>query len=77
MKKLNCRLAAEPNPGDETRLWVFAFIILLAVSLWMLTMRLLNDAFLALDFEVTIVYLPTVLAGVITLYLSTRTRPNQ
>jgi hypothetical protein len=37
----------------------------------------LNGAFLALDFEVAIVYLPTVLAGMIALYLFLRTKSSQ
>ncbi|MGA2971320.1 MAG: hypothetical protein ABSE39_01705 [Candidatus Bathyarchaeia archaeon] len=70
-------MAVSPNSTDERRLWLFAFLILLLVSLWILTMRLLNGAFLALDFEVTIVYLPTVLAGMIVLYLFLRTKSSQ
>jgi hypothetical protein len=31
----------------------------------MLTLRLMNNPFLALDFEVSLVYLPTALAGII------------
>jgi hypothetical protein len=42
----------------------------------MLSMRLLNSAFLALDFEVSLVYLPTLLAGLIALYLSLKTKPS-
>jgi len=44
---------------------MYAFVILLFVSLWTLTMRLMNSPFLTLDFEVSLVYLPTVLAGII------------
>jgi len=36
----------------------------------MLTLRLMNASFLLLDFEVTLVYFPTALAGGIVLYLS-------
>jgi hypothetical protein len=35
----------------------------------MLSMRLMNNPFLAFDFEVTLVYLPTILAGIIALYM--------
>ncbi len=69
-KKRNYSLAASHDPADERKLWLFAFVILLLVSLWVLILRLYNSAFLALEFEVTLVYLPTVLAGVIALYLS-------
>lgn len=57
---------------DEGRTWISAFVILLLVSIWMLSMRIMNSAFLMLDFEVTIVYLPTVLAAVVVAYLSLR-----
>ena len=70
-------MAVSPNSTGERTLWLFAFLILLLVSLWILTMRLMNAAFLALDFEVTIVYLPTVLAGMIVLYLFLRTKSSQ
>lgn len=62
---------------DEKRLWLYAFVVLLVVSLWLLVMRILNSAFLALDFEVTLVYFPTVLAGAIALYLSVKAKPPQ
>jgi hypothetical protein len=39
-------------------------------------MRLLNNSFLALDFEVALVYLPTALAGIITLYVTRKSRTN-
>jgi hypothetical protein len=69
---------AEPaNPGDETKLWVSAFIILLLVSTWILVMRIMNAAFLALEFEAAIVYLPTFLAGMIAFYLSVKGRNRQ
>jgi hypothetical protein len=40
-------------------------------------MRLFNAAFLALEFEVSIIYLPTLLAGVIALYLSMKARSKR
>jgi hypothetical protein len=70
-------LAASPNSGNEAKLWFFAFLILLVVSCSMLAMRLTKSAFLAFDFEVMIVYMPTALAGIIVLYLFVKTRPNQ
>jgi hypothetical protein len=57
---------------DERRSWISALVILLLVSLWMLTMRFMNSAFLMLDFEVSIVYFPTVLAALVVLHLSLR-----
>ncbi len=63
------------SPPDERRLWLYAFGILLLVSLWLLALRLFNSAFLAFDFEVALVYFPTALAGIIALYLH-RTKYN-
>jgi hypothetical protein len=51
--------------AEERKPWIYAFAILLLVSFWMLTLRIMNNAFLALDFEVTLVYFPTALAGVV------------
>lgn len=62
---------------DERRSWISALVILLLVSLWMLTMRFMNSAFLMLDFEVSIVYFPTVLAALVVLYLSLRSPSEQ
>jgi TRAP-type C4-dicarboxylate transport system permease small subunit len=70
-------LEESPGSTDERKLWLFAFLVLLLVSLWMLTMRLLNSAFLALDFEASLIYLPTILAGLIALYLSLKTKASQ
>ncbi len=44
--------------------------MLVTVAFFILTGRLLGEPFLALDFEVTVVYLPAVLAGLIALYLN-------
>ena len=76
-KKLNYRMAELTTPGDEAKLWVSAFIILLLVSIWILVMRVMNAAFLALEFEIAIVYLPTFLAGMIAFYLSLKARNRQ
>jgi predicted tellurium resistance membrane protein TerC len=67
-------MAASGTQTEERRPWVYAFIILLLVSLWMLTMRLLNSPFLAPDFELSLVYVPTVLAGIIVIQLSRKRR---
>lgn len=77
MKKRNYSLAASPNSENERRLWLFAFLILLVVSVSILTMRLLQSAFLAIDFEVMIVYLPTALAGIIALYFFIRPKSSR
>jgi uncharacterized membrane protein YhdT len=68
---------AEPTPQAEaSKLWIYAFTILLLISIWMLTMRLMNSSFLPLDFELTLVYLPTVLAGVIVVRLVRKRQPD-
>jgi TRAP-type C4-dicarboxylate transport system permease small subunit len=64
-------MAASNTQAEERRPWIYAFVILVLVSAWMLTMRLMNNPFLALDFEVCLVYLPTALAGII-LFQTTR-----
>lgn len=69
-------MAASLDSVNEKKLWLYAFVILLLVSFWLLAMRILNSAFLALDFEVTLVYLPTVLAGIIALYLSLKSKAS-
>jgi TRAP-type C4-dicarboxylate transport system permease small subunit len=58
-------MAASDTQAEERKPWLYAFAILLLVSAWMLTMRLMSNPFLALDFEVSLVYLPTALAGII------------
>jgi hypothetical protein len=69
-------LADAPTTIDERRLWVFAFLVLLLVSLWVLAMRIFNSAFLSIELEASLVYLPTVLAGGIALYLSVKRKPS-
>jgi hypothetical protein len=58
-------MAASNSQSDDRRPWIYAFLLLLLASVVMLAMRLMNTPFLALDFEVSLVYLPTVLAGII------------
>jgi hypothetical protein len=55
---------------DEKKSWIYAFTILLVISIAMLTMRLAGKAFLVLDFELALVYIPTILAGIAATYLS-------
>jgi len=67
-------MTASNSQVEERKPWVYAFVILLLVSLWMLTLRLMNTPFLALDFEVSLVYLPTILAGIIVLQITRKHR---
>ena len=55
---------------DDRRTWTYSCLVLVTVAFLILVTRLLGEPFLAFDFEVTVVYLPTVLAGVIVLYLN-------
>jgi len=55
---------------EDRKPWTYAFVVLLLVSVWMLILRLMNNPFLALDFEVSLVYLPTALAGAIVFHLA-------
>jgi uncharacterized membrane-anchored protein len=55
---------------EDKKTWSYAFIILILVSIWMLLMRLMNSSFIPLDFEISLVYLPTVLSGIIAFYVS-------
>jgi hypothetical protein len=50
---------------EENKPWIYAFLILLLVSIYMFGLRIMNASFLQTDFEVSLVYLPTVLAGLI------------
>jgi len=72
-------MAASENQAEERKPWFYAFAILLLVSAWMLIMRLMHNPFLALDFEVSLVYLPTALAGIIAFHMTRKqqeqTRP--
>jgi len=67
-------MAASESQGEERRPWIYAFLILLVASLWMLTMRLINTSFLALDFEVALIYVPTILAGIIVFQVGRKRR---
>lgn len=63
-------MVASTTASDEKKTWIYAFVVLLLVSVWMLTTRLLQSSFLALDFEIALIYLPTVLAGIIAVYVT-------
>jgi TRAP-type C4-dicarboxylate transport system permease small subunit len=67
-------LTASSISQEDRKTWTYAFAILLLVSIWMLFMRFFNNPFLAEDFEVTVVYLPTVVAGIIAAYITLRSR---
>jgi hypothetical protein len=58
------------STSDEKKAWTYAFLILLIVSAAMLATRLTGREFLVLDFEIALVYFPTVLAGIAVAYVS-------
>jgi protein-S-isoprenylcysteine O-methyltransferase Ste14 len=67
-------MVTSATPSNERKTWIYAFAILLLVTLWILSTRLSNSPFLALDFEIIVVYLPTTLAGIIALYVAIRSK---
>ena len=72
----NTSTVAEPSTGiDEKGPWTYAFVIMVLLSLLMLALRSSGKSFLALDFEATLIYFPTLLSGIITLLVSAR-HPN-
>ena len=74
MKKQNfeVRSATSATVIDDRRTWIYAFAILVLVSVWMLVLRLMNSPFLMLDFEVALVYLPTLLAAIVAAYVTVK-----
>ncbi len=68
------RMINSASSSEERQTWLYAFAILLLVSLWILVTRLSSTPFLALDFEIMVVYLPTILAGAVALYYATSKR---
>jgi len=55
---------------DDRRTWAYSCLVMVIVALLILVSRMLGEPFLAFDFEVTVVYLPTVLVALIALYLN-------
>jgi len=55
---------------DDRRTWAYSCLVMVIVALLILASRMLGEPFLAFDFEVTVVYLPTVLVALIALYLN-------
>jgi hypothetical protein len=63
-------MAGSATPSDEKTAWVYAFLVLLLISIAMLAMRLTGRQFLVLEFEVALIYFPTTLSGIITAYVT-------
>jgi hypothetical protein len=58
------------SASDERKAWIYAFLILLITSAAMLAMRLMGKEFLVMEFEIALIYFPTVLAGITAAYVS-------
>lgn len=58
--------------SDEKKAWTYAFVILLIISVAMLALRLAGKEFLILDFEVALIYFPTILAGIAAAYVTVK-----
>ncbi len=63
-------MADSATNSDEKTAWICAFLILLLISLAMIALRLTGRQFLVLEFEVTLIYFPTALSGIIAAYVT-------
>ena len=63
-------MADSATNSDEKTAWVYAFFILLLISLAMFALRLTGRQFLVVEFEVALIYFPTALSGIIAGYVS-------
>ncbi len=52
---------ADASQISAAKNWGYAFILLAAVSAFFLTLRLIGRAFIVPEFEVLVIYLPTVI----------------
>jgi hypothetical protein len=51
--------------AEASKYWRYALILLVAVSLFFLALRFSGRAFMVLDFEVLVIYLPALLCAVV------------
>jgi hypothetical protein len=58
-------MAESATNSNEKTAWTYAFLILLLVSAAMIVLRLTGKQFLVFEFEVALIYFPTVLSGMI------------
>jgi hypothetical protein len=63
-------MTGSATASDEKSSWIFAFGILLVVSVAMLALRFSGRQFLVLEFEIALIYFPTVLSGIIATYVN-------
>lgn len=69
-------MVVSETTSGEKKSWLYVFVILLLVSFSIFSVRMLNIPFLMLDFEVVVVYVPTILAGIILLAHARSKREN-
>jgi hypothetical protein len=54
------------GPGAEaSKYWCYALILLIAVSSFFLALRFSGRAFMVADFEILVIYLPTVVCALV------------
>ena len=63
-------MAGSATNSAEKTAWVYAFLILLLISLAMFALRLTGRQFLVVEFEVALIYFPTALSGIIVAYVT-------
>ena len=63
-------MAGTATNSDEKTAWIYAFLILLLVSIAMSALRLAGRQFLVFEFEVALLYFPTALSGIIAAYVT-------
>jgi hypothetical protein len=63
-------MADSATNSDEKSAWIYAFLILLLVSIAMFALRLTGRQFLVFEFEVALIYFPTFLSGIIAGYVT-------
>jgi hypothetical protein len=51
--------------AEATKYWRYALILLIAVSSFFLALRLSGRAFIVADFEILVIYLPTVVCALV------------
>jgi len=56
---------ADGPEAEATKYWCYALILLIAVSSFFLALRFSGRAFTVADFEILIIYLPTVVCALI------------
>ena len=56
---------ADGPEAEATKYWCYALILLIAVSSFFLALRFSGRAFTVADFEILVIYLPTVVCALV------------